>query len=84
MVSILDKAGMAVNLLGEIDEKDLPPFIRPMRNLVLKITSLAGSAQGDVMAFFNVSGHALKSPNDACVSYMFYNCTCNIYPTGKE
>ncbi|KAK6174798.1 hypothetical protein SNE40_013376 [Patella caerulea] len=47
------KAIATMTKLGEIDEKDLPPFIRPLRNLVTKVVTLYNDIRKDVMGFYN-------------------------------
>lgn len=58
MFQVLNLRATAVRVmkkLGEIDPLELPPFIVPLRNLVVKVTTLYNDIKTDVMNFYNVS-----------------------------
>lgn len=54
MLDLRHKAAAAVRRLGEIDESELPPFIIPARNFILKVANLYFDIKTDVMDFYNV------------------------------
>jgi len=45
----------AMLMFGQLSESDLPPFLRPLRNLVFKVTKLFNDIKTDIMNFYNVS-----------------------------
>ena len=53
--SLRDKAMNVMKTLGQIDEAELPPFLRPLRNLVVKVSTLFNDIKTDIMNFYNVS-----------------------------
>lgn len=54
IVNAGEKATEALRKIGEFDESELPPFITPLKNLVLKINNLVDDIQSDVLGFYNV------------------------------
>ena len=55
VINLREKAIQAVKTLGRIDEFDLPPFIRPVKKLVMHVQKLFNDIKTDVMTFYNVS-----------------------------
>ncbi|XP_048258717.1 uncharacterized protein LOC124137708 isoform X1 [Haliotis rufescens] len=53
VVSVGKKASDAMQVLGQLDEKQLPPFAEPARNLVLRITNLYKEVKSSVLSFYN-------------------------------
>ena len=49
------KAAKVLKMIGQLDESELPPFIRPSKRLVVKVTTLFEDVKTDVMNFYNVS-----------------------------
>lgn len=44
-----------VDQIGSIDESQLPPFIKPVQNLVDKVQNVLNTVKSDILGFFNVS-----------------------------
>ncbi|XP_048250793.1 uncharacterized protein LOC124111176 [Haliotis rufescens] len=53
VVEVGKKSALAMAAMGEIDEEQLPPFIRPTRNLIVKVTNLYKDIKSAVMTFYN-------------------------------
>lgn len=43
-----------MKMIGKFDETQLPPFIKPVKNLILKVQTLFNDIKTDVMTFYNV------------------------------
>ncbi|CAG2189963.1 unnamed protein product [Mytilus edulis] len=48
-----DKAANVMKMLGQLDEEELPPFLRPLRNLIVKVTTVFNDVKTDIMNFYN-------------------------------
>lgn len=55
VVKLRETAIEVTKALGRIDERDLPPFIRPVKRLVMHVTKLFNDIKSDVMTFYNVN-----------------------------
>ncbi|XP_046574117.1 uncharacterized protein LOC124282192 [Haliotis rubra] len=53
VISAGKKASDAMDGLGQLDEKQLPPFAKPATDLVLKITNLYNDVKSSVLSFYN-------------------------------
>ncbi|VDI06315.1 Hypothetical predicted protein [Mytilus galloprovincialis] len=53
VVKLRETAIEVIKALGRIDERDLPPFIRPVKRLVMHVTKLFNDIKSDVMTFYN-------------------------------
>ncbi|XP_046562967.1 uncharacterized protein LOC124271858 [Haliotis rubra] len=53
VVSVGKKASDAMEVLGQLEEKQLPPFAKPARNVVLKVTNLYNEIKSSVLSFYN-------------------------------
>ncbi|CAG2251005.1 unnamed protein product [Mytilus edulis] len=51
--SLRDKAVNVMKMLGQLDEEELPPFLRPLRNLIVKVTTVFNDVKTDIMNFYN-------------------------------
>lgn len=49
------RAKNALKTLGSLDEKQLPEFIRPVKNVIHKAEKLFNDVKSDIMNFYNVS-----------------------------
>lgn len=45
----------AMKKFGEYDPKDMPPFMKPVVNLVSRVQTFLNRLKSDVLVFFNVS-----------------------------
>ncbi|XP_052083536.1 uncharacterized protein LOC127720827 [Mytilus californianus] len=48
-----NKAANVMKMLGQLDEEELPPFLRPLRNLIVKVTTVFNDVKTDIMNFYN-------------------------------
>ena len=55
VAGLREKAIKVVKALGQYDEQDLPPFIRPVKKLVMHVQKLFNDIKTDVMTFYNVN-----------------------------
>jgi hypothetical protein len=55
VAELRSRAINAMKIIGQFDETQLPPFIRPVKNLILKVQTLFNDIKTDVMTFYNVS-----------------------------
>nr|KAG5704727.1 hypothetical protein BaRGS_005183 [Batillaria attramentaria] len=53
IVAVGKKAVEALLTIGQYDDKELPPFIIPLKNLVMKVSNLINDIRSDVMGFYN-------------------------------
>ncbi|VDI24688.1 Hypothetical predicted protein, partial [Mytilus galloprovincialis] len=58
--SLRDKAVNVMKMLGQLDEEELPPFLRPLRNLIVKVTTVFNDVKTDIMNFYNTLTLKLK------------------------
>ncbi|KAL8577050.1 hypothetical protein ACOMHN_049910 [Nucella lapillus] len=49
----------ALEKIGTYDDRQLPPFMIPLKNLVLKVANLVNDIKNDVIGFCNVSGDVI-------------------------
>ncbi|XP_021353372.1 uncharacterized protein LOC110450253 [Mizuhopecten yessoensis] len=47
------RAVRAMHMFGQLDENELPKFLRPLRNLIYKVTTLYSDIKTDVLNFYN-------------------------------
>lgn len=55
IADLRSNARKLVDQIGSIDESQLPPFIKPVKNLVYKVQNVLTTVKSDIMGFFNVS-----------------------------
>ncbi|XP_052074034.1 uncharacterized protein LOC127711917 [Mytilus californianus] len=48
-----DKVANVMKMIGQLDEEELPPFLRPLRNLIVKVTTVFNDVKTDIMNFYN-------------------------------
>lgn len=55
IANLRSNAKKYIEELGSIDDSQLPPFIKSVRNLVEKVQTLLNNVKSDIMLFYNVS-----------------------------
>ena len=41
--------------LSDYDDSELPPFLVPLKRLIVRVSSLINDVRSDIMGFYNVS-----------------------------
>ncbi|VDI25865.1 Hypothetical predicted protein, partial [Mytilus galloprovincialis] len=53
IANLRSNARKLVDQIGSIDESQLPPFIKPVKNLVDKVQNVLNTVKSDILGFFN-------------------------------
>ncbi|KAK3102203.1 hypothetical protein FSP39_009587 [Pinctada imbricata] len=71
VINMREKAGKIMVMIGQLDDADLPAFLRPTKKLVTKVSTLFNDIKSDVMNFYNtlVETVTVVVPHNAKVIY---------------